>query len=308
MQRITFGIAYAFLWTIAWLPLRVQFVFSDLFFLIIYYVVGYRKAIVRENLRNSFPEKDTKELRKIERQFYLHLCDSFVEWMYPLHRSAEEMKKHYSIANPEVLNDLYAKGKSVAGILGHYANWEYLSLLPVYIHHKVWAIHKPLKNRYFSELINGLRSKYGVHMVTAKDSFRTLVNESRAGETTLTYFLSDQSPQKSKIKYWTTFLNQDTPIFLGAEQIATKLDMAVVFFDCRKIARGKYELHFELLTEDPRSCAPNEITELHVRALERAIRKDPAWWLWSHRRWKHKKESESISPQSPISERSDRVA
>jgi KDO2-lipid IV(A) lauroyltransferase len=137
-------------------------------------------------------------------------------------------------------------------------------------------------------------------MVTAKDSFRTLVSESRAGETTLTYFLSDQSPQKSKIKYWTTFLNQDTPIFLGAEQIATKLDMAVVFFDCRKIARGKYELHFELLEENPKDCAPNEITELHVRALERAIRKDPAWWLWSHRRWKHKKDPEKVSPQSPI--------
>jgi KDO2-lipid IV(A) lauroyltransferase len=294
MQRIAFGITYAFLWTIAWLPLRVQFIFSDFFYLILYYVVGYRKEIVRENLRNSFPEKGEKELRKIERQFYLHLCDSFVEWMYPLHRSAKEMEKHYTVVNPEVLNALYAKGKSVAGILGHYANWEYLSLLPLHINHKVWAIHKPLKNKYFNNLINGLRSKYGVHMVRDTESFRVLLAESQKGEITLTYFLSDQSPQRRKIKYWTTFLNQDTPIFLGAEQIATKLDMAVVFFDCRKVARGKYELHFEVLAENPRECAPNEITELHVRALERAIQRDPAWWLWSHRRWKHAKGSELI--------------
>jgi len=292
MQRFTFSIAYIFLWTIAWLPLRIQFIFSDIFFLIIYYVAGYRKKIVRENLRRSFPEKETRELRKIERQFYLHLCDSFIEWMYPLHRSAAAMKNHYTVVNPEVLHQLYQKGKSVVGILGHYANWEYLSLLPVYIDHKVWAIHKPLKNHFFNQLINGLRSKFGVQMVTVKESFRTLIEESQKGEKTLTYFLSDQSPQRSKIKYWTNFLNQDTPIFLGAEQIATKLDMAVVFFDCRKISRGKYELHFELLTENPRTCAPNEITELHVRALEKAIRRDPAWWLWSHRRWKHVREDE----------------
>ncbi len=289
MQRLTFAPLYAFMWLAAWLPLRVQFIFTDLLFVVVYYLTGYRKAVVRENLRNAFPEKETRELRHLERQFYHHLCDSIVEWMYPLHRSAEEMSRYFKVVNPEVLNALYSKGKSVAGILGHYANWEYLSTLPVHVQHKVWAIHKPLKNKYFNKLINDLRSKYGVHMMDTKESFRTLLTEARNGEKTLTYFLSDQSPQRSKIKYWTTFLHQDTPIFLGAEQIATKLDMAVVFFDIRKVGRGRYELHFELLAENPKLCAENEITELHVRALEKAIRRDPAWWLWSHRRWKHAK-------------------
>jgi KDO2-lipid IV(A) lauroyltransferase len=287
MNKAIYALAYTFLWTVAWLPLRVQFVFTDLAYVIVYHVVGYRKKIVRQNLERSFPEKGQAELRDIERRFYRHFCDSFVEWMYPLHRSAAQMETHYKVVNPEVLHRLYDQGMSVAGILGHYGNWEYLSLLPTQIKHKVWAIHKPLKNRHFNNLINKLRSKYGVHMMDTKESFRVLATEAGKGEVTLTYFLADQSPQRSKIKYRTVFLHQDTPIFLGAEQIAVKLNMAVVFFDIRKVARGKYELHFELLCDNPRALPTGAITELHVRALERAIRREPAYWLWSHRRWKH---------------------
>lgn len=288
MDRLIFLIAYSFLWTVTWLPLRALFVISDFFYLILYYIVGYRKKVVRDNLRNSFPEKTDAERLKIERQFYQHLCDSFVEWMYPLHRSAAQLEKHYHFTNPQVLEELFQEGKGVVGVLGHYGNWEYLSLLPKHISHKVLAIHKPLNNTFFNNLINHLRSKYGVHMMDTKESFRRLVTEARAGETTITYFLGDQSPQKSKIKFWTTFLNQETPVFLGAEQIATKLDNAVVFIDIRKIKRGKYSVTFEVLSRNPKEMKPYEITELHVRALEKVIKEEPAWWLWSHRRWKHK--------------------
>lgn len=267
--------------------MRLLFVISDFFYLLVYYIVGYRKKVVRQNIKNSFPEKPEAERRKIEKKFYQHFCDNFVEWMYPLHRNAEKMSKHYVFTNPEVLDELYKEGKGVVGVLGHYGNWEYLSLLPQYISHKVLAIHKPLSNPYFNNLINKLRTKYGVHMMDIKESYRRLVTEARAGEITLTYFLADQSPQKSKIKYWTNFLNQDTPVFLGAEQIATKLDNAVVFIDIRKKSRGKYTVTFKVLTKEPKSLQPNEVTELHVRYLENVIREDPAWWLWSHRRWKH---------------------
>ncbi len=290
MNRISYVLAYAFLWTITWLPLRLLFAVSYVFFLIVYYVLGYRKEIVRENLLHSFPEKTEAERRKIERKFYLHLCDSFIEWMYPLHHSSKHLSKFYRFKNPELLNQLHGKGKGVVGILGHYGNWEYLSLLPQYIDHKVWAIHKPLKNKYFNVLINDLRSKYGVNMMTTKESFRKLVQLSQAGETTMTYFLSDQSPQKSKIRYWTTFLNQETPIFLGAEQIARKLDMAVVFIDIIKVKRGHYEIEFKLLAENPSEFAEFEITELHVQTLEQRIMQNPSPWLWSHKRWKHTRE------------------
>lgn len=288
MNRILFYIAYSFLWLITWLPLRLLFIFSDLFFLLIYYVVGYRKKVVRENLKNSFPEKSVRELRKIERRFYLHLCDSFIEWMYPLHRDAQHMSKYYQFKNPEVLNALHAEGKGVVGVLGHYGNWEYLSLLPQKIEHKVWAIYKPLNNSYFDGLIHRLRSKFGVNMVSDKESFRTLFKESQKGEFTMTYFLADQSPMKSKIKHWVTFLNQPTPVFLGAEQIAKKLDMAVVFIDIRREKRGHYSVEFEVLAKNPKEYPDFKITEMHVRALEKRIQKEPAWWLWSHRRWKHK--------------------
>ncbi len=296
MNRLIYYVVYSLLWLLAWLPLSIQFFFADILFLLVYRVVAYRKSVVRQNIRNSFPEKDDKERRKIERQFYRHFCDSFFEWMYPLHRSAGTVQKRYKVVNAEVINDLYAKGKSVAGVLGHYGNWEYLSTLPHSIKHKVWAIYKPIKNGHFDHLMNSLRSKYGVHMVPDTSAFKTLLSEAQKGQVTLTYFLADQSPQKDKIKYWTRFLNQDTPVFLGAEQMATKLDMAVVFFDIRKERRGHYSLHFELLAEHPKWMAPHEITELHVKALERAIQRDPAWWLWSHKRWKHKMPAPSETP------------
>jgi len=289
MQYLGYAVAYSFLWTITWLPLGALFLFGDLFYILAYRLIGYRKDVVRTNLKNSFPEKTNKEISKIEKRFYRHLGDSFIEWFYPLHRSAGDLKSRYVFKNPELLNDLHKKGISVCGILGHYGNWEWLSLLPTEVNHKVWAIHKPLKNPYFNQLINGLRSKYGVHMVSTKDSYRRLKTEKDNGEITMTYFLADQSPQKSKIKYWTTFLNQDTPVFLGAEQIAKKLNMAVVFFDIRKIRRGHYEIEFKLLSERPNEEEPYTITEMHVRALEERITKEPEWWLWSHRRWKHKR-------------------
>ncbi len=289
MQFLGYAVAYIFLWTITWFPLRALFIIGDLFYLLAYRVIGYRKDIVRLNLTNSFPEKSVEEIIKIEKRFYRHLGDSFIEWFYPLHRSAKQLKPRYVFKNPELLNDLYSKGISVAGVLGHYGNWEWLSLLPTEVKHKVWAIHKPLKNKYFNQLINGLRSKYGVHMVSTKDSYRKLKTEKDNGEVTMTYFLADQSPQESKIKYWTSFLGQDTPIFLGAEQIAKKLEMAVVFFDIRKVSRGHYEIEFKLLSEDSKSKPEYAITEKHVRALEERIVAEPEWWLWSHRRWKHKR-------------------
>jgi len=293
VNRISFFLAYAFIWTITWFPLRLLYIISDFFFVLIYYIVGYRKDVVRKNLENSFPEKSKKELRSIERKFYSHLCDSFIEWVYPLHRSAKQMKKHYEFVNPELINQIYANGQGVVGVLGHYGNWEWLSTLPVYVDHKIWAIHQKMKNPYFNKLINDLRSKYGVHMMNTRESVRTLLSEAQKGELTFTYFLADQSPLKSQIKYWTTFLNQDTGVFLGAEQVAKKLNMAVVFMDISKAKRGHYRIEFKLLTNKPKETEPYEITEMHVRELEKSIRRAPAFWLWSHRRWKHQPDKSS---------------
>lgn len=288
MNKVGFYLIYPFIHILSRLPLRVLFVFSDILFLIAYYVIGYRKDVVRDNLAKSFPEKTTKELRKIERKFYLHLCDSIFEWIFPLHRSGKEMEKYYRFLNPELLNELHREGKGIVGVLGHYGNWEYLSTLPRFIDHKVWAIYKKQKNPQFNQLITQLRSKYGVNMMTNKESIRRLITEARAGEITMTYFLADQSPMRSEIKYWTTFLNRETGVYLGAEQVAKKLDMAVVFMDIRKVKRGRYEVEFQLLSKNPKENPEFEITEMHVRALENRIVKEPAWWLWSHRRWKHK--------------------
>ena len=280
MSAVLNGLIYAGVWLVAWLPLKVLFVFSSLIYWVVYRLVGYRRDIVRDNLLQAFPEKSEKEIVRIEKEFYLHLCDSFVEWIYPMHRSAETLSKHYRFLNPGLINELHAKGKSVAGVLGHYGNWEYLSLLPKFVNHEVLALYKPLKNPFFDKLINGLRGKYGVQMVPDHLGFRKLKERNDRGALTLTYFLADQSPQKSKIKYRTDFLNRSAPVFLGPEHISKKLNMAVVFFDIRKVKRGHYEVEFQNLKS-------YEITEMHVRALEKSILRNPAPWLWSHRRWKH---------------------
>lgn len=287
MNTIGFYIVYSILWLMAWLPLPVLYLKSDFLYILVYHIFKYRRNVVRVNLKKSFPDKNFKDIIAIEKDFYHHFCDSFVEWIYPLHASANNIKKRMQIENPEVLNDLYDKNKSVVVVLGHYANWEWLSVLPTLIKHKIWAIHKPLSNKFFDGFINHLRSKFGVHMVDMRNTFRTLHSEQLKSEKVLTYFLADQSPAKDRLKYYTNFLNQDTPVYLGAEQIAKKLNMAVVFFDIQKVKRGYYKIHCELLSENPSDTAEFEITESHTRELERIIRKEPYPWLWSHRRWKH---------------------
>lgn len=290
MKTLGFYIIYAFIWTLALLPLSVLYILSKGIYFLTYYVFSYRRQVVRQNLVKSFPKKDLEEIKKIERNFYKHFCDSFVEWVYPLHASERNMKRRMKIVNPELIEDLYRKEKSVAVALGHYGNWEWLNILPVILPHKIWAIHKPLSNPFFNKFINQLRSKYGVNMVDMKGAFRTFHKEIQSGEKILTYFLTDQSPPEHGLNYFTTFLEQDTPVYLGAEQIARKLGMAVVFFDIRKVKRGYYEIHCELISENPAETAEYEITELHTRALERCIIKEPYPWLWSHRRWKHSRD------------------
>ena len=282
-----FYLIYAILWLVAWIPLKLLYAISDLLYYLVYYFAKYRREVVRVNLHKSFPEKELREIVQIEKSFYRHFCDSFVEWVYPLHASKKNMQKRMQISNPELLEDLYHKNKSVVVVLGHYANWEWLSVLPTLVKHKIWAIHKPLSHPFFDGFMNRLRSKFGVNMVDMRTTFKTLLKEQQKGERVLTYFLADQSPPKSKKKYYTNFLNQDTPVYLGAEQIAKKLNMAVVFFDIQKIKRGFYEIHCELLFENPSETKEFEITNAHTAELEKVIRNNPHPWLWSHKRWKH---------------------
>ena len=275
------------------LPLRILYVFSDLLYLVLYYLPSYRRKVVRTNLKNSFPEKTEKELISIEKKFYKHLADLFIETFKLTHMSKAQQMKRCTISNTQILDKLLEGKRDVVAILGHYNNWEWLNILPLYTRYKTVSIYKPLQNNYFNDFTNALRSKFGMVLTPMSIIIREIINDRINKINTLSSFLSDQTPVKSEIKYWTTFLNQDTPVYLGAEKVAKKYDMAVIYFHIQKIKRGYYNLNIELLFDHTAGLPDHLITETHVRRLEEIIKEKPEYWIWSHRRWKHKKPVEN---------------
>ena len=243
------------------------------------------------NLRNAFPEKDDKEINKIEKAFYSHLSDLFIEVFKLTHMSEQQLKKRFVVENPELLEKLLAEKRDIVAVLGHYNNWEWLGALPCYTNYKAVSIYKPLKNKHFDVFLNNLRRKHGMVLTPMSIIIREILKDRAMNINTVSAFISDQSPVKADIKYWTRFLNQDTPVFLGAEKVAAKYDMAVVFFNIKKIKRGNYSLVIEMLFEHTAGLPEYAITEAHVKRLEEIIIENPQYWIWSHRRWKHKKES-----------------
>ena len=272
---------------ITWLPLPVLFAFSGLLYGVMYYLAGYRKKIVMTNLQRSFPEKGRAELRSIARRFYRHFCDQFVETMYLLHMGEGEMRKRIRFKNPELIDGLYARKQSIIAVFGHYGNWEWLGALSLHFPYLVCAVYKPLVDKRFDRLYIRLREKFGIKTVPMAISLKKILEYRDAGILTITLLLSDQRPIKRHIRYWTRFLNQDTPVLTGAERIAVKTSQAVVYFHIARIKRGYYELEFIPVSLDPGKSSPFEITEKFTRILEGIIREKPEYWLWTHRRWRH---------------------
>jgi KDO2-lipid IV(A) lauroyltransferase len=290
MDAFTFYLFYGLAWVAALLPMRVLYIFSDLLYLILYYIAGYRKKVVRTNLKNAFPEKTEDERRTIERKFFRHLSDMFIETIKLIHLSEKENRKRLIITNPELLSRFYSEGKDIIAVLGHYSNWEFMTILPKLTGYKVISVYRPLKNKYFDRLIISFRSRYG-HILTPMSSvIRELIRHKKDNIRTFTALLSDQTPAKVDIHYWTNFLNQDTAVYLGAEKIATKYGMAVIFLNYKKVKRGYYSITYELICENAAVMPEHAITEAHVKRLDEIIREKPEYWIWSHRRWKHKRE------------------
>lgn len=201
----------------------------------------------------------------------------------------ETFIKRYRFSNIDFLDKLYASRKDILLVLGHHANWEWLSSLPLHTEYKILAIYKTLHNRFFDRMFIRLRSRYGVIPITKERSFRTMIEYKQNQIPIITFFLADQRPRWKEIQYWTTFMNQPTPVILGPEKTAPKLDMVVVFFHIKKVRRGFYEATFVPLVMDPAGSKPHEITEKYYQNLEKMIREKPEDYLWSHDRWKHTK-------------------
>jgi KDO2-lipid IV(A) lauroyltransferase len=293
MAAIGYYLFYGINWIITLLPLPVLYVFSDFLYLVLYYVVSYRRKVVATNLKNSFPEKTDKELKIIEKKFYRHLSDILIETFKSTHMTRANQKKRFTYSNLDIIDKLREGKRDIIAIMGHYNNWEWPTLLPYYLKYKTIIIYKPLQNKYFNRFINNHRSEHGIVLTPTSQVIREIINYRKKDINTLSVFISDQIPSKGDIKYWTTFLNQDTAVFTGAGKIASKYDMAVVFFHVQKVKRGYYNLNIELLFDHTEGLSEEVITEKHVRRLEEIIKEKPEYWIWSHRRWKHKKPVEN---------------
>lgn len=289
MGAVGYYLFYAINWVITLLPLRILYIFSDLAFLGLYYFPGYRRKVVRTNLQNSFPEKSIDEIVKIEKKFYHHMADLFVEVMKLTHLSREELNKRFKVNDLDLLSRLHSEKRDIIAVMAHYNNWEWLTILPRSTSYRTISIYKPLHNEHFNRLINSFRTKFGMVLAPMQSIIRELIECRRKDINTMSAFINDQIPPKDDIRCWTRFLNQDTAIYMGAEKIASKYDMAIVYFHIRKIKRGYYELNINLLFEHTAGLPEHLITETHVKFLENIIREEPAYWIWSHRRWKHKK-------------------
>jgi len=289
MKAIGFYIFYGINYLITLLPMRVLYLFSDFFYFVLYYVVGYRRKVVAANLRNAFPEKSEAERKKIERRFYRHLSDMFVEALKATHMSTEKISERLKVRDQPLISSLFNEGRDLTVLCSHYNNWEWLSSLHLASPFRRLTVYKPLKNKYFDRFILDLRTKYGVTASPMQHILRDLVSLRKENVRTATAFIADQTPPPDEHAYWTTFLNQDTGFFRGAEKIAVMLDMAVFYLDIIKVRRGYYEVEMKLITDHPRREAPDFITSRYAEILGEIIRDKPEYWLWSHRRWKYKK-------------------
>jgi Kdo2-lipid IVA lauroyltransferase/acyltransferase len=293
MGAVGFYIFYGINWIITLLPLPVLYVFSDFIFIILYYFPSYRRKIVKSNLKNAFPEKSEAELKSIGKKYYRHLADLFVETLKLTHMSKKQILRRCKVLNPELFVRLNNEKRDIVAIMGHYNNWEWIPSIAQFANYKYISIYKPLQNKRFGDFMNSLRKQWGSYLVPMSLIMREIINDRKNGVNTCTGFIADQTPVKHEIKYWTTFLNQDTPIYLGPEKIASRYDMAVVFINLQKVRRGYYTMTLELLFEHTAGLPEYAITERHVKRLEEIIKEKPEFWLWSHRRWKHKRPVEN---------------
>ena len=288
MQLLIYILVYPILWLLSILPLRILYVFSTLLYVLIYRIVGYRKKVVLNNLQLVFPEKLTKERKIIAKKFYKHFCDMIVETIKSITISEAEIKKRFVFTNIEEIHKIEKEQKSIMLMCAHYGSWEWIFILQKYINFKGYGVYKQLGNKYFDRLVKRIRAKYNTHLITTKETFHVLSKSKKNGELSINGFISDQSPKYNKAFHWQEFMNIKVPVYTGAELLAKKLDMAVMFFKIKKIKRGYYETTLKTVTLNPNEYKDYEITDIFLKYVEDQIYEAPEYYLWTHKRWKHK--------------------
>jgi Kdo2-lipid IVA lauroyltransferase/acyltransferase len=289
MQFLVYILIYPLLWCISMLPFRVLYFFSDIVYQLVYHVIGYRRDTVSENLILAFPDKTVEERLDIERKSYRYMCDMFIEMIKTMTISQAEISKRYVVTNIEEYLEIEKKGKSIALMCAHYASYEWAISLNHHITFEGIGIYKKIANPYFDKLVRDIRSRFKATLVTTKNTKSCIEENHKNGVLSIYGFASDQTPRITNKTYWNTFMGIETPIHIGAEVLAKNYDMNVAFLKGKRIKRGYYEATIELLSDDVASVPDYKISETFIRKVEEQIYEDPEFYLWSHKRWKHKK-------------------
>lgn len=288
MQFIAYLLAYPFIWFISILPFRLLYFLSDATYLVVYYIIGYRKKTVRHNLLLALPERSENERSTIEKQFYHHFCDNFFEMAKTMTISDKEIKKRFVFTNIEFIHSLEAQQKSTALLIGHYASYEWLLLMHKFLNtQKGYGIYKPIKNKYFDRLVKKMRGRFNAELVGIRDVIPTLRHNIKNGIHGFYGFITDQSPKKQSAAHWGPFFGMEVPIHVGGEMLAKKMGLNMVFAKLEKTGRGYYRCTFIPVQDNIKEVPNFEITDRFMHMLEQQIKEVPQYYLWTHKRFKH---------------------
>lgn len=289
MQFIVFIILYPIIWLTSILPFPLLYLFSDFVCFLVYNVFGYRKKIVRENIAMALPNLSEKERLLIEKKFYRHLCDMFLEMVKTMSITQKELDKRFVFTNLEVYQNLEKEGKSIALLCAHYASYEWAVSMNHHIQFEGYAIYKRLSNKHFDKLVRDIRSKFKATLINTRETIPTIEHNAKIKHLGVYGLASDQSPQASRAVHWSEFMGIEVPVHIGAEMIAKRYDMNVIFLRNKKVKRGYYEATFELMFDDPKEIPDYQISDEFLRRVEKQIHEAPEFYLWTHKRWKHRK-------------------
>ena len=278
---------YFILIPLSLLPYFILYKISDFLYVIIYKFLRYRRNTVYANIKNSFPEMNLTQINSLETRFYKHLCDLIVESIKGFTISEKQIKDRLKVINPGLVNNFADNNQSVILVGGHYNNWEIAAqAFSLYHKHDCIGIYKPIKNKFFNKKLSKSRTTFGLNLVSMIGAKKILNDATRIKAV---IFGSDQSPSNAKKSYWLNFLNQETAVLFGAEKYAKEFNMPVIYVAINKIRRGYYEITYKIITSQPKLTSHGSITESFTKELETQIINQPEYWLWSHKRWKHKK-------------------
>ena len=287
MQFIIFYLTIPFLYLISWLPFRVVYLISDFIYFIVYTIIGYRKKTVRTNLQMALPHLSVEERLKVEKGFYKHMCDMFLEMIKTITISDSAIEKRFKFKNLEVYTELENKGKSIVLLCSHYASYEWVVSMNRKIQFNGYGIYKKINNKYFDDFIRNIRSRFNTTLITTKKTSEVIESNQAKGIKGVYGFASDQSPENKKKNFWTQFMGIEVPVYTGAELFAKRHDLNVIFLKVSKLKRGYYQAEFEVMELHNRDLKEYSLTVEYLKKVEKQIMEAPEFYLWTHKRFKH---------------------